>query len=80
MKPTEYLFWFLLLVVNRVQNTLYYHCSKLVKNYVNSQHSDCVAQILWLPHLPLQQKEKKNFLKCMSILNFKATFPPQGCL
>lgn len=40
MKPTEYLFWFLFLVVNRVQNTLYYHCSKLVKNYVNNQHSD----------------------------------------
>lgn len=53
-KPTEYLFWFLLLVVNRVQNTLYYHCSKLVENYVNSQHSDCVAQISWLPHLLLQ--------------------------
>lgn len=61
MKPSECLFWFLLLVVNRVQNTLYYHCSKLGKNYVNNQNSDCVAQTLWLPHLPFQQKE--SFVK-----------------
>lgn len=66
MKPTEYLFWFLLLVVNRVQNTLYCLYSKRVQNYVNNQCSDRVAQILWLPYLLFQQKG--FYFKFMSIL------------
>lgn len=76
MKPTEYLFWFLFLVVNRIQNTLYYDCSKRVTNYVNNQ-SDCVAQILWLLHLPLQQKEKKIFFKEVQVhFKFSSNFLP----